>query len=415
MSLQALGIYLDFVKIIASFLARLVVEKTQSIVHRFTYRPSSDPLNVVVVGGSFAGCLAAQRLAHTLPTGYRVILVEKHSHFHYTFSFPRNAVFSGREQHAFIAYDGLAAGAPDGIFRRICDEVTEVGEKTIATSGGVSLDYDYLVVATGASQPPPARLRACEKDDSIVELQELQQRIEKASRIAVVGGGAVGVELATDMKDRYPDKHVTLIHSRKQLLPRFGPKLHEHVSAKLAEQGIEVLLGEKPTLPDDAGQIVRETNLKFTNGETKTFDLVIPCTGFRPHSNLLATYSPKSIASSGEIKVKQTLQVDSLQSTRQNIFAVGDVAQSGGPKQARAAMIQVEVAVRNILSLIKDKSAKEAYVPQYFENTLQLTLGTKLGVMYLQKGDYEWLKEMNKTDADLNVGKMRWQLNAKST
>lgn len=273
--MQQLSIYLDFVKIIASFLARLIVEKAQSVVHRFTYRPSPDPLNVIVVGGSFAGCLAAQRLAHTLPIGYRVILVEKHSHFHYTFSFPRNAVFSGREHNAFVAYDGLAAGAPDGIFRQICDEVTEVGEKTITTRGGVSLDYDYLVVATGASQPPPARLRASEKDDSIVELQELQLRIEKAPRVAVVGGGAVGVELATDMKDRYPDKHVTLIHSRKQLLPRFGPKLHEHVLAKLREQGIEVLLGEKPTLPDDAGQIVRETNLKFINGETKTFDLVV--------------------------------------------------------------------------------------------------------------------------------------------
>jgi hypothetical protein len=35
--------------------------------------------------------------------------------------------------------------------------------------------------------------------------------------------------------------------------------------------------------------------------------------------------------------------------------------------------------------------------------------------MYMQKGDYEWLREMKKTDADLNVGKMRWQLNAKST
>jgi hypothetical protein len=39
-------------------------------------------------------------------------------------------------------------------------------------------------------------------------------------------------------------------------------------------------------------------------------------------------------------------------------------------------MMQVEVAVQNILSLIKDKSANEVYVPQYFENTLQLTLGT---------------------------------------
>lgn len=44
-------------------------------------------------------------------------------------------------------------------------------------------------------------------------------------------------------------------------------------------------------------------------------------------------------------------------------------------------MIQVEVAVQNILSLIKDKSAKGVYVPHYFENTLQLTLGTVSGYL----------------------------------
>lgn len=36
----------------------------------------------------------------------------------------------------------------------------------------------------------------------------------KAKNIAVIGGGAVGVELATDIKSYYPEKSVTLVHSR---------------------------------------------------------------------------------------------------------------------------------------------------------------------------------------------------------
>jgi len=65
-----------------------------------------------------------------------------------------------------------------------------------------------------------------------------------------------------------------------------------------------------------------------------------------------------------------------LPSSRQNIFAVGDVAQSGGAKQARACMMQGEVAVQNILGLIKSNIAKKEYKPQFFEGMLNLTLGT---------------------------------------
>ncbi|KAF4964254.1 hypothetical protein FSARC_7808 [Fusarium sarcochroum] len=413
MNFQKLSLYLDFFKIILEYLARLTVQKGQSIIHRYTYRASPDSRNVLVVGGSFAGTLLVQRLANTLPSDYRVILVEKHSHFNYAFSFPRNAVLSGREQHAFIPYDNIVAGAPKGIFQQICDEAVAITDTHVNTMSGASLAYDYLIIATGAAQPPPARLFARTKIDGIEELQGFQQRIVKADQIAVIGGGAVGVELATEIKEKYPDKKVTLIHSRDQLLPRFGAKLHEYVLTVLQNQDIEVLLGEKPDFPSDAGQAVRETTLTLANGEERTWDLVIPCTGLRPRSDLLATHSPKSIASSGEITVKPTLQVGHLPSSQQNMFAMGDVAQSGGAKQARAAMMQAEVVVKNILRLIKGKPAEHQYKPMYFEGALNLTLGKHAGVMYMQRGEFEWLKETKGMDEDVNVKQMRWQLNAK--
>ncbi|KAM0548743.1 hypothetical protein ACHAPJ_009739 [Fusarium lateritium] len=414
MNFQKLSLYFDFVKIILEYLARLTLQKGQSIIHRYTYRASPDSRNVIVVGGSFAGTLLVQRLANTLPSGYRVILIEKHSHFNYAFSFPRNAVLSGREHHAFIPYDNIVAGAPEKIFQQVCDEAIGLTDTHVNTLSGASVPYEYLVIATGAAQPPPARLFARTKLDGIEELQGFQQRIEKADEIAVVGGGAVGVELATEIKEKYPEKKISLIHSRNQLLPRFGAKLHEYVLSALQNQDIEVLLGEKPAYPSDAGQAVRETPLSLANGEERSWDLVIPCTGLRPRSDLLAAHSPKSIASSGEITVKPTLQVDHLPSSQQNVFSIGDVAQSGGAKQARAAMMQAEVVVQNILRLIKGRPVESEYKPKWFEGALNLTLGKHAGVMYMQKGDFEWLKETKGMDEDVNVGQMRWQLHAKA-
>ncbi|RBR15622.1 uncharacterized protein FIESC28_07263 [Fusarium coffeatum] len=413
MNLKDLDLYFEIFKTVLSFITRLTVQKGQAIVHRHTYRLISDPRNVIVVGGSFAGALLAQRLCHTVPSGYRVILIEKHSHFNHAFGFPRNAVFSGREHHAFISYDNLAKGAPDGIFQQVRDEVTDVTESHVNTAGGVSLPYEYLIIATGAAQPPPGRLIADTKEDGIKELKGYQQRIEKADRVAVIGGGAVGVELVTEIKERYPDKQVTLIHSREHLLPRFGPKLHERVLETLQKQEIEVLLGERPAYPSDAGQLVQETSLKVATGETRTWDLVIPCTGLRPRSELLSEYSPKSIAPNGEILVGPTLQVQHLPSDKKNIFGLGDVAQSGGPKQARAGLMQAEVVISNLLQLMKGGTAKDKYVPHFFENTLNLTLGKEHAVMWMQKGDYEWIKETKGPDEDLNARQTRWQLNAK--
>ncbi|KAH7183587.1 uncharacterized protein B0J16DRAFT_290217 [Fusarium flagelliforme] len=413
MNLRDLDLYFEIVKTVLSFITRLTVQKGQAIVHRHIYRLTSVPHNVIVVGGSFAGALLAQRLTHTLPSSYRVILIEKHSHFNHAFGFPRNAVFSGREHHAFISYENLAKGAPDGIFQQVRDEVTDVTESHVNTAGGASLPYDYLIIATGAAQPPPGRLFARTKEDGIEELKGFQQRIGKADRVAVIGGGAVGVELVTEIREKYPEKKVTLIHSRQHLLPRFGPRLHDHVLKTLEKHDIEVLLGERPAYPSDAGQHVQETNLPLASGEIRTWDLVIPCTGLRPRSELLAEYSPKSIATNGEILVGPTLQVKHLPSSRKNIFALGDVAQSGGPKQARAGLMQAEIVITNLLQLMKGGSAKKKYVPHFFENTLNLTLGKEYAVMWMQKGDYEWIKETKGPDEDLNAKQTRWQLNAK--
>lgn len=56
-------------------------------------------------------------------------------------------------------------------------------------------------------------------------------------------------ELATDAKEFYPSKSVTLIHSRDQLLNRFHPELHSIIMKKLADTGIEVILGQRVKMP----------------------------------------------------------------------------------------------------------------------------------------------------------------------
>lgn len=59
------------------------------------------------------------------------------------------------------------------------------------------------------------------------------------SRIEEVeeGGAHAEIEYATDVKDAYPDKPVTLLHSRERVLPKFHPSMHEQSRLSAASSG----------------------------------------------------------------------------------------------------------------------------------------------------------------------------------
>lgn len=236
--------------------------------HTYTPLPPDQTKNVIIIGGSFTGYQAAKRLTETLPNGYRVVLVEKNSHLNYVFAFPRFSVVKGHEHYAFIPYTGLAARAPPGIFERVQGRVVGVDERVVRLESGEVLPYEYLVIATGTDSGPPSKAAAVESADAQAELRGLQGKVEEAGRIAVVGGGAVGVELATDIKDVYPGKSVVLVHSRARVLHGFGEKLSEYVEKRLGELGVEVWLGERATL-------VGSRSIRLAGGKQEEFDLVV--------------------------------------------------------------------------------------------------------------------------------------------
>ncbi|KAJ3536858.1 hypothetical protein NM208_g1932 [Fusarium decemcellulare] len=258
----------------------VLCDKVRSWIHRLTYRAVEPCQNVVVIGGSFGGIELTRKLAHSLPTGYRVVLIEKNSHFNYPFNFPRYSVLQGHEHLSFIPYNGIVQGAPKGIYRLIRGEAKTVNPQAVVLASGEKVPYAYLVVATGAAQRPPARMMANDGTEAQSELRNIQKAIETAARIAVIGAGAVGVELATDIKSYYPDKLVTLIHSRERLLPRF-PGVHEEVLVALDRLGVDVILGERPQLPPPKETIEeeleqdRKQTLLFADGRAIDYDLIV--------------------------------------------------------------------------------------------------------------------------------------------
>lgn len=268
-----------------------------SLLHRLTYRAIAHPRDVVVIGASFAGYHTAYCLAHSLPTGYRVTVIERNSHFQLTWMLPRFCVVEGHEHKAFIPYAPYLARAPES-YRWVGDEVTGIfpdkganGKGSVQLRSGDSIDYDYLVLATGSSATLPSRVGTETKQDGMEALQREQQRLKAGHNIVVVGGGPAGIELTADAKTQYPDKQVTLVHSHEMLLnAHFGANMRQRVLTELETLGVCVILGERLSV-SETGEVTLST------GETIPCDCLVrssppadgnPLTSIVHRSNALA-------------------------------------------------------------------------------------------------------------------------------
>lgn len=123
-------------KFLLPYTVQLLRQKLQALVHRRTYRLAESPKNVVVIDGSFTDPRLATGLSHPLPTGYLVILIEKNSHFNFSFNFQRYSVLRGREARAFIPYDAAGAECPPDIFKVIQGMVSSIERDFVLLDSG---------------------------------------------------------------------------------------------------------------------------------------------------------------------------------------------------------------------------------------------------------------------------------------
>ena len=240
--------------------------------------PQSRDRNIVVVGASFAGHRVAELLTKCLPPNspYRVVVVEPNSHFQFTWVLPRFCTVEGQEHKAFIPYGGIVRNKPEGVLRWIQDRVLTITDTYVTLQNShETIPFEILVLATGSSvrQGLPSRVNATEKTEGMALMRSVQKTIKAAETVVVVGGGAAGVEIATDAKDLYPSKRVILVHSRESVMHRFGQGLQLSAMEALESLGVEVMLKER------VRNLSSEERVFLQSGREIECDLVVSSPG----------------------------------------------------------------------------------------------------------------------------------------
>ncbi|HEY3558216.1 MAG TPA: FAD-dependent oxidoreductase [Kribbella sp.] len=324
---------------------------------------------VVVVGGGYAGTLVAQ----ALDSDARITLVDPRDAF-VNFSGSLRALARPEWAHnPFFDYRTLLEHG-----RLIRDTVTSADPAGVTLAGGGRIAADYLVLATGSSYAYPAHPRraATSTAQAVADLHHTNGQLAEAERVLILGAGPVGLELSGEIREVWPDKHITVVGRSPELLPGFLPEVREDLHRQLEELKIELRLGTGLTAvpPVEAG-IATTFTVTTDTGEAITADIWFHCFGARVNTGYLDDGALVELTEHRTVPVDEHLNV----AGHRNVYALGDIAELPDAKMATHAQTQALVVVENIKSQLRGEQPGSVYQPAEVPRIL-LPLGTRAGV-----------------------------------
>lgn len=227
-----------------------------------------------------------------------------------------------------------------------------------STQAPRDLAYDYLVVATGLRRAWPVVPQSLYRKQYLSEAGAHITAVSEApDGVVVVGGGAVGIEMAAELKTVHPEVRVTLVHSRDKLLS--SESLPDECKDKALElvrdAGVETLLGKRlehtEEVTRDGGRKV--TQVTFTDGHKLDASVVIMAVS-RPVPS--TEFIPKAaLEEDGLIMARPEMRFAGDVPNAHVHFGVGDAIKWSGIKRCGAAMHMGYYAAHNIHELILEK------------------------------------------------------------
>lgn len=320
--------------------------------------------HVIVVGGGFAG-VSAVRALRSAPVDVTLIDRDTYNAFQPLLYQVATAGLNPGE----VTYFLRAVRMRQRNVRVRQAEVVGVdtARQTVTFSDGWSLDYDYLILASGATTnyfgTPGAEEHAkaiytrpqalAVRDAIFTELEHAAESSSSDLAIMVVGGGATGVEMAGALAEWrndampavYPEldpdrTRIVLIEMGAQVLAAFAPSLRRYAERALRARGVELRL-------QTAVAEVRSDGVLLKSGEFLPAGVVVWAAGVRVPEVVQRWGVPQGRG--GRIQVDDDLRVPGFDT----VFATGDVAIGpvGLPQLAQPAIQQGRHAGRQVAAL----------------------------------------------------------------
>ncbi|WP_433781654.1 FAD-dependent oxidoreductase [Actinomycetospora sp. CA-101289] len=316
---------------------------------------------VLVVGGGYAGLVAARALQARLPGGARggrhlgpgaattgiagITVVDPQAHMTYQPFLPEAAAGAIEPRHLTVPLRRVLRRC-DVITGSVAavDDASRRAVVSLPDGGTRELTYDVLVVAPGTT---PRRLPIPGLDeralpfrsvtDALALREHVLSRLDAAAStvdpaerrrlltFTVIGGGFAGLEVLGELEDMTrraarhqpgyvaEEIHWVVLEAAGRIMPEVSPALAARVHAQLLRRGVEVRVGAKITSAE-GGTVV------LAGGTSFATDTVVAAAGSVPNPLLERTDLP--LDPRGRVRCSTTLQVRD----RAHVFTAGDCA-----------------------------------------------------------------------------------------
>ena len=194
-------------------------------------------------------------------------------------------------------------------------------ESNHANAKNILFDFDYLVFATGASP----RLLPMENADAknlfylrqITDVLSIQKSIGSAKNIVLIGGGYIGLEVASAMIEL--GLNVIILEAEERILQRVtSPEVSKFYNDFHTKKGVEIICNARVSSLNAENKLINSVSLE--SGESISADMVLVGIGAIPNTQL---------ADSIGLECENGIKTDQYCRTSiPNILAVGDCTSS---------------------------------------------------------------------------------------
>ncbi|RKZ83969.1 MAG: FAD-dependent oxidoreductase [Gammaproteobacteria bacterium] len=278
---------------------------------------------IIIIGTGFAGYTLAREF-RKLDSNTPLLMITSDDGRSYPKPMLSNALTKGKTADELALAD--ANSMAKTLNARIVTNsvVTQINpqQKTIVLSNGEQLNYKQLVLAVGAN-PIRIPIRGI-SDNNIISINSLEDytrfrnELESTKHVALIGPGLIGCEFANDLISA--GKEVSVIGPDPYPMSTLLPKaIADELESYLAKAGVNWYLG---TTVAEINHKEQSYKITLANGENVRADLLVSAIGLRPNIDL---------AKKADLEIARGIKTDNgLQTSQENIFALGDCAEVAG-------------------------------------------------------------------------------------
>jgi NADH oxidase (H2O2-forming) len=249
-------------------------------------------------------------------------------------------------------------------------EAIDRKKKVIIADGG-EIPYDILLINTGAIARDP-RIPGLEGDKVFTLTTELKHAraleimIPTCKRVAILGAGAIGLEMAETLVNQGYEKVALIVSSPRIMSKQLDSDMAEKLEPTLLQGGVDLRLSTSVTKAEDLG---KSLSLSLSDGTTLKVDFVLVAKGTTPNVDLARAAGLK-IGTTGGIEVNPFLQTSDP-----SIYAAGDCMEGWNILTGEKSL--------TALATFSNRTGRTAGRNIHFNNTIPFmgalnTLGTEV-------------------------------------